>query len=106
MGDYLARQFEGDLAAQVEIYRLGLEALEAEAQAFASKGFTELDDSQQDELLSRIEAGQVLSSWNVDPIKFFHMVTEHVMEGYYSDPNNGGNRDSLAWKMIGFGGHE
>src|SRR5262245_6513023 len=81
VGDYLARQFEHDLSPQVEIYQLGLEALEVEAQVFASKGFTELDDAQQDELLSRIEAGQVLSSWNVDPIEFFHMVITHIMEG-------------------------
>jgi len=106
VGDYLARQFESDLKSQVETYQLGLEALEAEAQAFASKDFTELDDAQQDEILSWVESGQVISLWSVNPTKFFHMVIEHVMEGYYSDPGNGGNRDSIAWRMIGFERHE
>ena len=102
VGNYLARQFERDLRSQVETYHLGLEALEAESQAFADKGFTELDTSAQDVILSRLEAGQVTLAWFVNPTEFFHMVIEHVMEGYYSDPGNGGNRDSMAWRMIGF----
>jgi hypothetical protein len=106
VGDYLARQFERDLRSQVESYHLGLEALEAESQALAGKGFTALDTSAQDMILSRLEAGQVTLSWLVDPTKFFHMVIEHVMEGYYSDPGNGGNRDSIAWRMIGFESRE
>ena len=106
VGDYLSRQFERDLRSQVENYRLGLEKLETESQAFAGKGFTELDTSVQDVILSRLEAGQVTLSWLVDPTEFFHMVIEHVMEGYYSDPGNGGNRDSIAWQMIGFESRE
>jgi hypothetical protein len=106
VGDYLARQFERDLRAQVETYRLGLEALEAESQAFAGQGFTDLDTSAQDLMMSRLEAGQVILSWPLNPTAFFHMVIAHVMEGYYSDPGNGGNRDSIAWRMIGFTSHE
>ena len=104
VGEYLARQFERDLRSQVETYKLGLEALEAESQALVGKSFTELDTSTQDTILARLEAGQVLAPWTVNPTEFFHMVIEHVMEGYYSDPGNGGNRDSIAWKMIGFTG--
>jgi gluconate 2-dehydrogenase subunit 3-like protein len=106
VGNYLERQFERDLRSQLETYHLGLEALEAESQAFAGKGFIELDTSAQDVLLSRLEAGQVTLSWLVNPTEFFHMVIEHVMEGYYSDPGNGGNRDSIAWRMIGFKSRE
>ena len=106
VGDYLARQFDGDLRGQVETYGFGLEALEAEAQAFAGKGFTVLDASTQDTILRRLEAGQVLTAWSAEPTHFFHMLIEHVMEGYYSDPGNGGNRDALAWRMIEFTGDE
>jgi hypothetical protein len=106
VGDYLGRQFERDVRSQVETYHLGLAALEAESQAFAGKGFTELDTSAQDGILSLLEAGQVTLSWPVNPTEFFHMVIEHVMEGYYSDPGNGSNRDSIAWRMIGFESRE
>ena len=106
VGDYLERQFERDLRSQLETYHLGLEALEAESQAFAGKGFTDLDPSAQDVILSRLEAGQVTLSWLVNPTEFINMIIEHVMEGYYSNPGNGGNRDSIAWQMIGFESHE
>jgi len=106
VGDYMVRQFERDLRSQVETYQLGLESLEAESQAFAGTGFTELDTSAQDKLLSRLEAGQVTLSWPLNATEFFHMVISHVMEGYYSDPGNGGNRGSLAWQMIGFKSHK
>jgi gluconate 2-dehydrogenase gamma chain len=106
VGTYLERQFERDLQHQVETYRLGLEALDAESQASTGKSFTELSASMQDVLLSKMEAGQVRLSWSVDPTEFFDMVIGHVMEGYYSDPGNGGNRDLIAWKMIGFESHE
>ena len=106
VGTYLARQFKRDLGSQVENYRLGLETLEAESQAFAGKGFTELDTSTQDLVLSRLEAGEVTLAWPLNPTEFFHLVIANVMEGYYSDPGNGGNRDSVAWRMIGFESHE
>src|SRR5215510_4726457 len=67
VGNYLSRQFERDLKYQVENYRLGLETLEAESQAFAGKGFTELDTSMQDVILSQLEVGQVALSWPVNP---------------------------------------
>ena len=106
VGDYLRRQFERDLRHQADTYRLGLESLEAESYTLAGKGFSELDDSMQDTILSQIETGRVMSAWAVNPTEFFQMVIEHVMEGYYSDPGNGGNRDGIAWKMIGFTGQK
>ena len=106
VGNYLSRQFERDLQYQVENYRLGLETLEAESQVYAGKSFTQLDAPTQDMLLSRIETGQITLSWSVNPTEFFHMVIAHVMEGYYSDPGNRGNFDSIAWQMIGFESHK
>jgi gluconate 2-dehydrogenase subunit 3-like protein len=106
VGNYLSRQFERDLQYQVENYRLGLETLEAESQVYAGKSFTQLDAPTQDMLLSRIETGQITLSWSVNPTEFFHMVIAHVMEGYYSDPGNGGNFHSIAWQMIGFESHK
>ena len=106
VGDYLARQFERDLRDSLELYRAGLDALEAEAQASAPAGtvarFAALPAAQQDALLRRIEAGQVAHDWPVDPAQFFQTVVQHVHEGYYSDPGNGGNRDAVAWRMIGY----
>lgn len=102
VGDYLARQFNRDLRDEVETYRVGLEALEAEALSNTQASFTALPAAEQDALLRRIEAGNVVHPWAIDPARFFQTVVEHAMEGYYSDPGNGGNRNEVAWRMIGF----
>ncbi|MEP7356540.1 MAG: gluconate 2-dehydrogenase subunit 3 family protein [Anaerolineales bacterium] len=102
VGDYLARQFQRDLRAEEETYRLGLDALEAEALASAHGSFAALPPAEQDALLRRVEAGQVVHAWPLDPASFFQSVVQHVAEGYYANPGNGGNRNEQAWRMIGF----
>ena len=102
VGDYLDRQFARDLADRVETYRRGLDALDAEAQASAGSGFAALSPDMQDRLLAQVEAGETGTPWAVDPAYFFRMLVDHTMEGYYADPGNGGNRDGVSWRMIGF----
>ena len=105
VGDYLAGQFERDLRPQLDRYRAGLDALDAEAYALAGVRFAELDATDQDALLRRVEAGAVALAWPIDPAAFFYAAVEHAMEGFYSDPGNGGNRDGISWRMIGFEVH-
>jgi hypothetical protein len=102
VGDYLLRQLDGDLRAEVDHYRAGLEALEAEALAMAGSAFSALSPAMQDALLRRVEAGEVAHAWPVDPAQFFALAVQHAIEGYYADPANGGNRDAASWRMIGF----
>ena len=33
--------------------------------------------------------------------KFFELVRNHTMEGYYGSPRHGGNRDAVSWHMVG-----
>jgi hypothetical protein len=105
VGDYLARQFERDLRSQLDRYRAGLLALDAEALANTGAHFAELDAAAQDALLRRVEAGTVTTSWPIEPAAFFQAAIEHTMEGFYSDPGNGGNHDGVSWRMIGFEVH-
>jgi hypothetical protein len=105
VGDYLFRQFERDLKGAVETYRQGLDALGAEAQAIYGHGFAQLSEAQQDALLLQIERGEVKIDWPLDPAAFVNMLAHHCAEGFYSDPGNGGNRDEIAWRMIGFEVH-
>lgn len=102
VGDYLTRQFEGDLKSLVDTYSAGLDALDAEAQTVMGTHFAQAEAEAQDSLLSQIEQGNVKTTWPIDPAKFFNMMIDHSMEGFYADPGNGGNRDQIAWKMIGF----
>jgi hypothetical protein len=102
VGDYLDRQFTGDLSDMLDVYCAGLDALDAESGATAGARFAELDAAAQDELLRRVEVGDVATNWPVDPAGFFGAAAEHAAEGYYGDPDNGGNRDGVSWRMIGF----
>jgi hypothetical protein len=102
VGDYLARQFDGDLRGMVGVYRAGLDGLEAEAYAGAGASFAALGPAEQDALLRRVESGDVATVWATDPVAFFEAACVHMNEGFYSDPGNGGNRDQITWRMIGF----
>ena len=102
VGDYLAGQFKADLRDYEPAYAAGLDALEAEAVLSARASFAALPEVEQDALLRRVEAGDVRHPWPLDPAAFFQTAVLHVVEGYYSNPANGGNRDELAWRMIGF----
>lgn len=102
VGDYLFGQFKRDLKHLLPVYALGLDALDAEAQAAKGQPFVALDAGAQDALLTHVEVGQVQAAWGIDPAVFFRMVVDHCAEGFYADPGNGGNRNGVSWKMIGF----
>lgn len=102
VGDYLFRQFESDLKDSVALYQGGLSSLDDESQIVCGKEFDSVSADDQTALLTEIEKGQVKAEWSVDPATFFTMAVEHCMEGYYSNPENSGNRDSISWQMIGF----
>jgi hypothetical protein len=98
VGDYLARQFARDLAPQLGAYQSGLDQIDSTAHAGSGAIFAELTPAAQDALLAQIEAG----AHGDDLARFFRLLVGHAMEGFYGDPGNGGNRDQVAWRMIGF----
>ena len=102
VGDYLLRQLGADLAHLGADYRRFVDALNAEAQAAHGMGFAALGDAQQDDLLTRVEQGELRAERPLDLASFFAQFAEHCAEGFYSDPGNGGNRDGVSWRMIGY----
>ena len=102
VGDYLARQFEGDLQPMLDTYCAGLTALEAESVARFQQSFALLSADDQDTVLRHIEGGDVLTAWDVGPRLFFKLLVDTTAEGFYSDPQQGGNRNGASWAMTGF----
>jgi len=102
VGDYLARQFEGDLHPVFADYSHGLTALNAESSARFQESFSKLSEADQDFVLGLVENGEVLTTWEVAPSSFFNLLVRTTAEGFYSEPEQGGNRNSASWKMIGF----
>ena len=94
-------QSEGGPARQ---YRDGLAALDHACKAkFAGKAFAEISEADQDETLRALEGGH-LNLDGVDGQSFFAQVVKDVQTGFFADPIYGGNRDMVAWKMIGYPG--
>ena len=85
-------------------YREGLAALDKACKAqLGGKAFAELSDPDKDRALTGLEKGEFKLD-GVDGKAFFAQVIKDVQMGFFADPIYGGNRDMVAWKMIGYPG--
>lgn len=100
--DYLRKLFETDLRHEAELFATGLENIEREAQARFGESFAHLTSDQQTLTLEAIQNGDVLSSWRISPQRFFERLVCTTAEGFYSNPEQGGNRGAVSWTMTGF----
>ncbi|WP_339104156.1 gluconate 2-dehydrogenase subunit 3 family protein [Haloterrigena salinisoli] len=91
-----------------EAYDQGIAAIEdyVAAEADDAESFTELDEDQQDAVVSALEAGEVATfdDTDIDPDGFFLLVRQNTLEGMFSDPMYGGNREMIGWRLKGFPG--
>jgi gluconate 2-dehydrogenase gamma chain len=85
-----------------ELFRRALRAVNAEL-AQRGTSFARLAPPQQDTFLAALQDGR-RDLGGVPSNVFFESLLEVTIEGYFSDPAYGGNRDMLAWRMIGFPG--
>jgi gluconate 2-dehydrogenase gamma chain len=65
--------------------------------------FHEMPGEAQDAYLKSLESG-AHDLDGVPSAAFFDMLLKMTVEGFFSDPVYGGNRDMVAWRMIGFPG--
>jgi len=100
--DFILGLLNAELCGERATYINGLDGIDREGQARHGKPFADLSAPQQDAVLVEIEADRAITAWIISPRGFFLMLVEHVLEGFYADPGNGGNRDSVSWKMIGY----
>lgn len=85
-------------------YREALAALDTYCkQTFSGSAFAALTPEQQDEILRGLDSAK-LQLPNVDGKAFFELLLQNTMEGFFSDPIYGGNRDMAGWRMLGFPG--
>jgi gluconate 2-dehydrogenase gamma chain len=86
-----------------EMFRLGFAELDAASRKAHGAAFADLTAQQQDELLALAEQGK-LDFGALPSAVFFGALLDAVMEGFFSDPIYGGNRDKIGWKLVGFPG--
>jgi gluconate 2-dehydrogenase gamma chain len=85
-----------------ELFRTALAALNAELSR-AGTPFAKMSAEQQDAYLKGLQAGSK-NLGGVPSDVFFAHLWQSTVEGFFSDPVYGGNRDMVAWRMIGFPG--
>jgi gluconate 2-dehydrogenase gamma chain len=85
-----------------ELFHTALRAIHKDHQARGT-AFNELPGDAQDAYLKSLESG----AGDLDGVPsavFFDALLQMTIEGFFSDPVYGGNRDMAAWRMIGFPG--
>jgi gluconate 2-dehydrogenase gamma chain len=90
--------------APAQLYRNAIAALDEHCRQTANgRRFAELPENEQDDLLKRMEEGE-LKLPGVPAKTFFKIVLENAIEGFFCDPLYGGNRDMVGWRLVGFPG--
>ena len=89
-----------------QIFDLGIEALNTEAQKQFEKNFNETSDEEQISILTAMEAGEITLNGAVTSSYFFNLLKSATVEGVYADPLYGGNKDMQGWKMKNYPGHQ
>src|SRR5882757_301660 len=84
-----------------ELYRTALDAINSELKT--KTPFAKMPAAEQDAYLHGLESGGK-NLGGVPSNVFFATLWECTVEGFLSDPVYGGNRDMVAWRMIGFPG--
>jgi gluconate 2-dehydrogenase gamma chain len=86
-----------------QMYRAAIADIDTATRQASNAPFAQLPGDKQDAFLKQLEAGQVTLA-TVDAKAFFAMLLQNVIEGFFSDPIYGGNKDMVGWKLIGFPG--
>jgi len=86
-----------------EVYRAAIAEVNAACAKQYGKSFDKLASAQQDEVLRALDEGKFALE-AVPPRFFFNLLLDNTVEGFFSDPIYGGNRDKLGWKLVGFPG--
>jgi gluconate 2-dehydrogenase gamma chain len=86
-----------------ELFRTAMRGVLADVERKHKIAFARLAPNDQDAYLKALETGK--DDLNGVPASvFFATLLEMTVEGFFSDPVYGGNRDMIGWKLIGFPG--
>jgi len=85
-----------------ELFRRSISAINAHFMA-EGKTFNQLPPAEQDRYLGSLEKGGIDLDGAPSNV-FFELLLKHTVEGFFSDPIYGGNKDKVGWRMLGFPG--
>lgn len=100
--NYINRSLAEWNSAERDRLESGLMALDACSRARFSEAFASLQPDRKDSLLMAMEAGQAEDI--PDASALFNRLHRLTLEGTFSDPYYGGNRNYIGWDLIGYPG--
>jgi len=99
VGEYIYRSLADYLASEKTVFLDGLGALDAYARSSQGSPFAELSPEKRDAMLTAIDNNQVPNLRG-----FFNRVRRLTLEGMFSDPYYGGNKNFAGWDLIRYPG--
>lgn len=100
---YIDRSLAADNAASRADYSVGLAVLDEYSRRQHGQRFHLLSAQTRDEVLQAVIDGGV-QGFSPSGSGFFSMVRNHTIDGTFSDPYYGGNRDFVGWDMLRYPG--
>jgi len=95
----------GPLPGLRQIYRDGLKTVDDAARSMAGAPYAKLSSLQQDAILTLLDR----TVFKPDPRRgtsFVDLLIQHTLEGCFSVPEYGGNRDGRGWALLGLEGDD
>jgi gluconate 2-dehydrogenase gamma chain len=102
--NYIDISLSGAYSDQQDFYRRGVAQLDAHCAAAYGKPFRQLGATQQDECIGALTQDKAPEFVWPTARAFFATLRTHTMEGMFSDPVYGGNKDFAGWRLVGFPG--
>ena len=87
-----------------QLYRAGIAATNAHCRKTYGNTFDRITDAQRQEVLTGLSTGKIIFDDGLPARVFWTTLYQTVVEGMYSDPIYGGNRNKAGWAIIGFPG--
>jgi gluconate 2-dehydrogenase gamma chain len=87
-----------------QLYRAGIDATNVHCRKTYGKTFDRLDEAQREEVLVGLQSAKINFDSGLPVRVFWGALYQTVIEGMFSDPIYGGNRNKVGWQLIGFPG--
>jgi len=87
-----------------QLYRTGIASTNDHCRKTYGKTFDRIDETQREEVLVGLSTAKITFDNGLPVRDFWSTLYQTVMQGMFSDPIHGGNRNKAGWKLIGFPG--
>jgi gluconate 2-dehydrogenase gamma chain len=100
---YIDRSLASHNSSSRYNYTIGVSALNDYCRATKNKAFYELIKDQQNSVLLALQSNKI-PGFSPSGSGFFNLVRRHTIDGTFSDPYYGGNKNFVGWDMLSYPG--